>query len=933
MDEAAPDNNKIILFGSFRVDRARRLVERNGQPITLGGRAYDILAYLLERAGEVVSKEELLRKVWPTTLVEEGSLRFHINSLRKALGEGRYITNIARQGYSFVAPVSRPPIEPVSGPRSSLRALPPRPRRLLGRDQALRAISQQLLKHRFITLVGPGGIGKTSVALALMHDLASQFDGDICFFDVGGVRNSELLAGGLASALGIAKQPAGPTPGITTFLRQRRMLLVLDGCEAHVETAAVLAEQIFGETTDVHLLVTSRESLRVEGEHIHRLLPLDTPAPDAGQSAAGALGFTAVEFFVERAASSLNGFVLTDEDAPIVSAICRKLDGLALAIELAAGRIGAYEVREVARQLDGQVALTWPARRTAAPRHQTLSATIGWSYQLLPAPEQAVFRRLGVFAGAFTLDMAAQLIADEGLSEAVATQLLGSLVSKSLVQFNRDRKQGAYRLLDTTRSYARERGREAGEARDIAERHAGLVLRLLKEGSARRSEDDMRRCGEILDDVGVAIEWALSEDGDIELGAALAEASAPFWLWAGLLVECSFWLKRVLECAGPSRLAASQRLSIQAAIASAETFTEGFTESSISSWLECLEIAKSIDNIEHQLTCLIVLWAFAIRGPDYGGAWSLARQVAALTAPIPDPGLRAISDWITGITQHHTGDLTAARISLGQALGGDTLAARQGMLMQFGYDRRIPTMGVLSNLYWLEGKAEQSRHLAGQAVAEARHSPYPVPLCEALTWQALNLYLCGDHPLQIDALLNEAIDHSKRHFIESYIGLALSLKGLNAIRADREGEAMVLEGMGLLSKAKYEVFHPFFHTEFARLRTQRGFVPHDEEVQALIRLQAMAVDDWSAAEVRRNLGEILLAKGETVAGRKLLCDAVDCARRQGALAWELRAMLSFARASDASSSSVVKAELKACLGRFTEGRDTADVREALQFLQ
>src|ERR1700761_889982 len=292
----------VISFGPFMVDRASRLIERDGEPVSLGGRAFDILSCLLENAGQVVDKTELLRQVWPNSIVEEGSLRFHISALRKALGEGRYIANVAGQGYSFVAPVSRPADGRAAEIRlTSARPLPARPRPLLGRDQVLQVLAEQLLEHRFVTMVGPGGVGKTSVALTLAHDLASRFEGDICFFDVGGVFNPELLAGALASALGIPVQPGSAAPGIVTFLQRRRMLLVLDGCEPGVEAAAVLAEQLFRETPQVHLLATSREALRADGEHVHRLAPLDYPSAGEGQTAEGAPRFPAgAAFFRAR---------------------------------------------------------------------------------------------------------------------------------------------------------------------------------------------------------------------------------------------------------------------------------------------------------------------------------------------------------------------------------------------------------------------------------------------------------------------------------------------------------------------------------------------------------------------------------------------------------------------------------------------------------
>jgi predicted ATPase len=464
---ATPRNSagggETLVFGTFSLRPAQRCLECDGSPVPLGDKAFEILRTLVERTGEVVDKAELLRRV---SIASDDSLRFHIAALRKSLGEGRYIANVAGQGYSFVAPVSR-----VSSDRSvdasptSAHPLPARPRRLVGRDQVLKALAEQLREHRFVTIVGPGGVGKTSVALTLAHDLASRFEGDVCFFDVGTVVNPELITGAFAAALGIPMLPGSASPGVVTSLQHRRILLVLDGCEPGVDAVAALAEQLIREAPQVHLLATSREALRADGEYVHRLFPLGYPSADEGQTAEAALGFAAVQLFVERIASGLQGFTLTDEDAPLVSEICRKLDGLALAIELAAGRINAHGVREVARQLESQFALMWPGRRTAVARHQTLNATLEWSHQLLSAREQMVFRRLSVFAGVFTLDMAIAAVADDEVSQAAATELIGSLVSKSLVQFDTEGSHGVYSLLDVTRSFAFDRLVEAGEAR------------------------------------------------------------------------------------------------------------------------------------------------------------------------------------------------------------------------------------------------------------------------------------------------------------------------------------------------------------------------------------------------------------------------------------------------------------------------------------
>ena len=920
-----------VVFGPFRFLAGRRRLERDGAPVPLGGKAFDILKVLLERPGEVVTKPELLRQVWPGAIADEGSLRFHIAALRKALGEGRYIANVAGQGYSFVAAIGPAADAPAPEAKAPPLRLPPRPRRLVGREEVIETLGDQLLAHRFVTVVGPGGVGKTSVVLALAHDLALEFEGDVCFFDVGSVFDPTLFVGGLASALGIPMKGAGAFPGVIPFLRKRRMLLILDGCEPNVEAAAAIAEDICREAPQVHLLATSREALRAEGEYVHRLFPLSYPAVDAGRTAEEALAYSAVQLFVDRVASIQHGFALTDEDASRVGQICRKLDGLALAIELAAGRVEAYGVREVSRQLDSQFALMWPGRRTAVARHQTLKATLGWSHQLLSAREQVVFRRLCVFAGPFTLKMATAVVQDAELPLSEVTELLGGLVAKSLVQFGMDSQRDVYRLLDITRSYAFEKLSEAGEVQIIADRHAEFVRQRLE--AAPAEEDGGLSPVELLGDVRVALEWSFSPQGDLARAGALAAASAPIWLQCGLLNECHFWMARTLEASKGLILDPQRKLAIQSAFASSLLFTQGFSEASYQSWAHTLTTAQSLDCPHQQLAILLVMWGYKIRSPNYPEALALAQKAQAFMAAVEDTGKRALGDGILGISYHHLGELETARPLLEQALAGDTPQARQEMRSQYGYDRRVPQLATLSNLYWLEGRPGQALRLSAMGLAEARRSPHPVPLCGAMTWHALTLHLRGDPPAEIAPLLDEAISYAQAHFIESYEGFALALRGLNLVaRGDIAATATVAEGLKLLSKTAFEAFHPLFRTECGRLKVEAGLRLAEFEIADLLQFETYP-EHWASAEVRRNLGEILLLHGRPDRAEGLFRHALDQAERQGARAWGLRAALSLARmGAGGTPSAEARRLLETLCGQIIEGETTVDVRAARRFL-
>ncbi|HTI82785.1 MAG TPA: winged helix-turn-helix domain-containing protein, partial [Acetobacteraceae bacterium] len=358
-----PPAKDAVSFGPFRLSPSARLLEKDDVPLQIGGRALDLLIALVERAGEVVSKADLFARVWVDVTVDEGSLRFHIAALRKVLGDGksgaRYIVNAPGRGYSFVAPITRSAAQPAlsSAPATALPpTLPTQLTRMVGRADTILRLSDELSQHRFVTVVGPGGIGKTTVAVTVAHAQIAAFNGAIFFMDFGALRDPALVASALASALGLMVSSEDPVPGLLAFLQERRMLLILDSCEHVVESLASLAESIFKAAPQVHLLATSRESLRVEGEHIHRLFPLEVPPPNAGMTAADILAFPAVQLFVERVAASAGGFELTDTDAPVVAEICQKLDGIALALELAAGRVGAYGIQGTATLLNSRLA-------------------------------------------------------------------------------------------------------------------------------------------------------------------------------------------------------------------------------------------------------------------------------------------------------------------------------------------------------------------------------------------------------------------------------------------------------------------------------------------------------------------------------------------------------------------------------------------------
>ncbi len=435
-------DSTVAEFGPFTLSPAMRKLERGGLPIPLGDRALDILIVLVEHAGEVVSQKALMSRAWRDLVVTPGNLRVHMTALRKALDDGKggaYIENVVGQGYCFVAPVTRAGtaavVSQISPPPSSIvsRPLPSALVRMVGRDETVRTIAADLRTDRFVTIVGAGGMGKTTVTVSVAHAMKEEFDGIVCFVDLGAITDASLLPTTVASTLGLTSQSPDALATLMAFLQNARLMLILDNCEHVIDAAACFAEVIFRHAPQAHILATSREALRVEGEHAHWLRPLESPSPEIPVSAKTALEFPAIRLFVERATASDSRFKITDHNAPVVADICRRLDGIALALEVVAGRIATYGLEGTVDLLDKGLGLHWQGRRTALPRHKTLYALLDWSYDLLPPFEQCVLRGLSIFVGPFTLEAAQATLPEDDLHTTALANALDSLIAKSLV--------------------------------------------------------------------------------------------------------------------------------------------------------------------------------------------------------------------------------------------------------------------------------------------------------------------------------------------------------------------------------------------------------------------------------------------------------------------------------------------------------------------
>ena len=471
-------SDTVLQFGPYAFHLQQRLILEGDRPLRMGGRALEILQVLVQRAGTVVSKEELIALVWPTSVVEEINLRVHIAALRRALGDGqngqRYIVNIPQRGYSFIAPVHQVPagsLASIESVQKTQHNLPARLTPVTGRDSIVGSLVRQLPVRRLMTLVGPAGIGKTTVALRVAELLLQHYRDGVWLVDLAAIDDPAQVVDQLTRTLEL---DVGTT---LEALANWHALVVLDNCEHLHERCRALVEDLLISAPRLSILVTSRVPLLASGETVQRLPPLAVPPALALHSVAEVMGYSAVQLFVSRARARQQGFTLREQDLKGVREICRRLDGLPLAIELAAAQIDALALVGLQAQLDNCFELLTQGRRTAVPRHQTLKAALDWSYEQLCPLEQTVLQRLAVFKKAFTLDAAIGVLGGAALLPGRLAEVVESLALKSLLSLEQGSGLSRYRFLNTTRSYALEKLEHSGELRAFEMRYAHYISR------------------------------------------------------------------------------------------------------------------------------------------------------------------------------------------------------------------------------------------------------------------------------------------------------------------------------------------------------------------------------------------------------------------------------------------------------------------------
>jgi predicted ATPase/DNA-binding winged helix-turn-helix (wHTH) protein len=933
---------KIFVFGPFRLFPHQRLLLEGGRRLRLGSRALDTLIVLAERSGQLVSKGELLERVWPNTYVDEGSLRVTISALRRAIGDGsggrRFIVSVSGRGYSLVASTSFESTDVSAQPETFVvgaHNLPVPSTKLTGRLDASAQVAQQIGQHRLLTIVGPGGIGKTSVALAVAEDLITRFKHGVWLVDLAPITDGNFVPNVLASALGIQTKERDPLPSLVDALQNRELLVVLDNCEHVISDAARMASALMRGAPSVKLLATSREPLNIEGEHVYPLPTLGFPKSSGVSTLSELEGYAATQLFIERATEHSAELKFEDSDADRMGEICRRLDGIPLAIEFAAAYVRIFGLRDLAVRLEDGLKLPQLGRRTAPDRHQTLRATYDWSFGLLNQAERTILRRVAIFAGNFTLSSATAVAAVSGIKEAELVDHLGNLVLKSLVSADISSGFARYRLLETTRVYAMEELHAEGSYVQAARAHAQYFADLLDDVWSDKdkwfAQGGYSTLKDQIGNVRAALQWAFSDDGETPMAVHLAAGASVFFMQLGLVAEAYEWSARGLDAMSDTQRRTPQELMLRSAYAHSCAVMLGNTDTSLRAIDALIELAAELKDQYAQVRALGGYHIYLSRTGKHQQAMSVATQVMRIAEEMDDVTALAMASAMLCQSFHYAGDQARAEACFRDVLQKAPVDRKINTL-KYGVDQRVRSLAVSARILWLLGRPGEAAASTRRLLEFSERLSDPIPIVMACYQASVVASWLGDWAWarKLTARLRET---STAHMIRPFPELADSFDadllfrtgGANAAlpALDASFEQVRVSGYNLAYHAVglIEALVNVGRYEDAKRHIDKRVADMHQNGQTMFMPEYLRLE-----------AEILAARGEAGAEAAYL-NAIDLAQKQSAAAWELRIALGLARLYRDQEPSRAKAVLSSARQRFSAGFETVDLKAARELLE
>lgn len=935
---------KRLEFGPFVLFPERQSLMRNGVPVRLGTRALDLLTALIERPGELVSKHDLITRVWPTTHVDESNLKVTMTCLRKALagedGCDPYIATVIGRGYRFVAPIV---VTSANGPadRGPAKAqgniLPAGTAHIFGRDAEIAGVGADLLQHRIVSIVGAGGIGKTTVALAVAEAAIDRMRDGVWLVDFAPFNDPALVPYAVASTIGLKTNSTDVLATLCDHLRDREMLLLFDNCEHVIETAADCVVRLAGSAKDVTILATSREPLCVKGERVRRLAGLGLPPRSTHLTAAEALAYPAIQLFVERARARLEAFQLDDRDAPLAAEIGCRLDGLALAIELAATRVDVFSIRTLLDQLDDWHGLLIE-RRGGPPRQRTLIATLDWSHNLLSTDEADMLNAVSVFAGSFTAEDASAVTC---VSLMDATDKLLHLADRSLLAADRAPNMMTFRLLETTRAYCRDRLRGSDTAGTINRRHAEHICAALDRAASEWAHEEAPTWGSrhrpLLDELRVALTWAGSDVGDRTVMVLLTCAGTPLWNHFCRTDECCQATARAIaELPATGLVGSAAEMKLQTFLAATLMFTRGPIPSTIKAAERALEISTALGDIDFHLRIQWLLAGFEILTGRHVAARDRMLSFLSVAHERDHSAIRDGAS-LLALAEFYGGRLDSAHQRVSQYYQPDLAGLENVRMARFVFDSNTKCGVTIGMFQWVMGWPERAARNVETIVRQTLATGHDMTVITALAMSGVPVPLWRKDFDDARRGLDMLQILVERNDLGIWRPMVLYFRGALAC-TECEGSA---EGIKLLKQAvvgldaiQHNARKPLVLGTLAEALAKAGRL---SEASAAVRRALDCAEQqgelWCVPELLRVEASVSIVEGNSAEAERLLGKSITLSSEMGALGWQLRAANGLAALwLDGGRPQCARAMLQAIYDRFTEGYDTGDLKMARRML-
>ena len=932
----APRN---LRFGSIEIRPAQRQLWVEGREVPVSGRAFDVLLHLAEHRHQVVPKNQLLEHVWQRMDVNDSNLQTQISALRKLLGNTAIATFPGR-GYRFTLEHSDEPsgaITPVTtvesnapisltAPAPVAKALPPAPTGMLGRDDDLAALERLLQQHRLVTVVGAGGIGKTTLALAGAHGAQADATDGTAWVELAPLADPALLVSIVARELGIPVPGSNPQAALVKALAERRMLLVLDNAEHLLEAVAALVQALLDGAPGVRVLVTSQAALNIGGERLFRLGAL--AAPDLGVSVEEALSYGAVALFVDQAQAADRHFQLTPENLPAVVDLCVHLDGVALAIKLAAARLPLFGLKGLQARLSERFRLLGQGPRSAPSRQQTLRAALDWSHALLSPDEQTVFRRLGVFLSSFELDLAAKTACDEALDEWTVIEALGALVDRSLVTLDA-KSDGRYRLLESAREYALGKLDEAGERRSMNERAA----RVLRQHFPALADSEPQTLARHLTDGGclaeAVIEWERAAN------QALARSAH---VEAALHLNKAIELTRVLATKASDPTDMQRReLALQLRLGPLVMMIKGLgSEAAERLYGDALTLCHGVGTASDSFIATFNLWFIAESQLRFDQAELRIAESRRLAVETGDERFVLQAYHAEYTTSSITGDWAQALIATEETYKRYRPADGPFHQSTFaGHDPGVCSLGVRGAALFILGRPDEAYAQLDALQPLIRDHVHPPS--RIVGWYcACVTYILARDPLRMRATAEEALAIIRRMSLQQYDGMFTVYTAWASALLDRDPAVPSVLATGV---ERFESTGTRLRASLLRAiaadacaavgQVEPGLAFVERALRELLERKELG---WHAYALNVRASLLSLA-GKRAAAEASFEEALSVARAQGARSYELRAANGLARQwQEGERGSEVRALIEPLLAQFTPGFSTPDLDEARALL-